>query len=130
MVEKQTKITEKGDIYASEEYSKVKDFFIGVGIYLLISAILGAIVGIFSLVMSSISDSGNLMTNIVYNLIGSLAIVLWVGPIIISIIIAKKYFPNRRLVRVGAWVAFLIPILLLFLLFGACLVAISSGGFP
>ena len=130
MVEKQTKITEKKDVYVSGEESKVKDFFIGVGFYLLISAILGIFGGSFVFLMRAAFSSSNLITNLVFNLIGSLAMLIWVVPIITSLIIAKKYFPERRLVRVGAWVAFLLPVLLFLLLFGACLVAIGSGGFP
>jgi hypothetical protein len=78
--------------------------------------------------MGALNNPFNQIMMIFLGLAGMLWIILLFMPLIVSLILAKKYFPERRLVRVGVWFMFLLPILIFVLLFGACLVAISNGG--
>ncbi len=119
------------DTYTSGKYSKVIDFFIGFGICYGIGAILGLLfMGVnffwisFGFGLFTLGLFPGLFTLGLFPILGIFGFVV---PLILTLVLAKKYFPNRRLVRVGAWIAFVLPIFILLLLFGACLITIGGG---
>jgi len=120
MVEENEMQTE--DVYSRGEHNKIADFFIGFGMYYIASIILSALIFPLQFLFSRIGSMNILM------ILSPLYFLAWFIPLIVSLILARKYFPERRLVRVGIWVSFALPILLVILLFGACLIALGSGG--
>lgn len=122
----------ENDVYSRGEHNKLVDFFIGFGMCYGFGVILGLISFIPVLIISGISTPINsnfivsgLFTAGVVPIFGIAGFVL---PLICTLLVAKKYFSERRLVRVGAWVAFVLPLLAILLFFGACLIILSNSG--
>ena len=106
------------DVYASGQYSKIKDFFIGVVVFIG----LGIITGILTSISLFISSKFPQLFLFVYILPEILQIV---G----CILIYQKYFPGRRFVVIGMVSWIILGILLVLLLLGLCFVAISGAGY-
>jgi hypothetical protein len=112
---------ENKDVYETGERNKVTDFWIGFGICWGVASILSS-VAIFPIMFLGVISS---VLSIIFPII-LIALIIF-APIIVSLIVANKYFPGRRMIRVGAWIGWIAPILLLAIVFGACLVAFSNA---
>lgn len=121
---------DENDIYSNGKHSKVADFFIGFGISYGISAVIGTIYMGISFFTGFLSST--IMPNILSTFMGiglfPMGIIAFVLPLILVLVFVNKKFPSRRLIKVGAWTAFLLPIIAFFILLGACFVAVSNSG--
>ncbi|MEI7719551.1 MAG: hypothetical protein WCI72_06790 [archaeon] len=113
------------DTYELGQHNKVIDFFMGFFMYIGLYIALSSISYIFSLSFSSVLGHFSLI-GIFASIFGLFGLALWVLPLLISLYIAKSRLVGRRLVRVGVWVAFFLPFIILLLLFGMCLVALGG----
>lgn len=127
MIEESQIVSEQEDVYASGKHNKVTDFFIGFGIYIGISLVLGLLTSLIGLVAYSFSNS-DVIVNIFPFFGGMFSIISWIVSLVVALIIAKKVFTDRRLVRVGVWIGFLMPILAMAILLGACFIVLSGSG--
>jgi len=97
--------------YYSDSGGKVKDFFIGLGIlygiYLAFNIVSQSILELIYFVIPYSSSFFGINQFFIYAII----------PLVIAILIERKYFKERRYVRIGMISAVVIPIII----FGACL---------
>lgn len=119
---------DKDDAYSDGKHSKIGDFFIGFGMSYGISVAIGIVImGIFSLINFL---SGSIMPNVFAMFFGMglmpTVVIPFVLPLIIALILANKKFPGRRLIKVGAWTAFLLPIIAFLILLGACFISLGN----
>jgi hypothetical protein len=110
MKEKQEKL-KKEDVYTSGERNKVVDFFIGFGIFYGFSILLG--------ILTFLINLGGSKLGILFSVFSMFT---FIAPLLISIIIYAIYFNNRKFVFLGIGVGLAIPIILLLIFFGACLI--------
>jgi len=115
---------------SSKKHGSIVDFFIGFGMVYGIGAILGGLLALAGIIIGGVGDSYvfNPLSMFFGGLFSIFGIANIVIPLIAALILARKYFPNRKMVRVGAWVAFILPILLVLIMFGACLIGSSGSG--
>lgn len=110
---------DRNEDYASGKHSKGADFFIGVGIVYGVGFILSLILGGFLFFILRVFSMPIFSISLVY----PLPVILEIAA---CILIYKKYFKGRRLVKTGMWVAVLIPLITGIIMLGMC--AIALGG--
>jgi hypothetical protein len=121
MVEEIQKTQTLEDPYVSGKHNKAADFFIGIGMVWALGVISGLIFWGLQFAFTALANYNNLL-NMAVGIFSIVFILSYILPIIISLIIAKKYFPGRRLIRWGIWTCFWLPILAILIFLGACLV--------
>ncbi len=109
-------INTSNDVYGEGKYNKVIDFLIGTGILLVAYAL-------FNLIFYIRNRISTFWDIPFFNFLSMITIfaAFVVG---IRILIQKK-FSERKFVKIGFWITFLIPVFILLVLFGAC--ALSWG---
>ncbi len=108
------------DVYESKERNKTTDFWIGFGICWGVASLLSSVAIVPIVFLGAIMSALSIIFPIIL-----IALVIF-APIITTLIIARKYFPERRMVRVGAWIGWIAPMLLIAIVFGACLMAFNN----
>jgi len=126
------KIGKETDVYISGRFSKVADFFIGLGIFLGVFFVVYLFTTLLFSFLPYIISRNNLSLDIIYSMLFSSLIqpIPAIISLVLSLSLANRYFPNRRFVKIGIWIVVLLPVFFLLILFGACAIAFSqSGGF-
>lgn len=115
-------ISKRKEDYYTRGGSKVGDFCWGFFSALVVMMIIGALIYLLSYLQLSNPNGSNL--GIIFNLLTYLAQPILLAAAVLSIVMSFK--KGRRFIGIGIIVACCIPIVLILLLFGACLLSASS----